>query len=173
MSTIQFNSTVPAIRILEHEHHYLTQLMNQWHAIVRQLQTGRYSSAEQARLEFSRLRSLVEAFVPPFINHSKKEEQFFFPMLGQYIGYEQGPIMPIEEEHGEVLSYLNHFLKHAEGEHSLQEMIDMTRDVGEAFEILMIHFVKEESVLFPMTAQLMSKRDQERLFEQLHSLIDE
>lgn len=172
MSALQLNSTIPAMRILELEHRYLSHLMNEWHQIVLALQKGGYSTV-QARGELERLRQLILAFKQPLEKHCKKEESYFFPLLGQYIGYDQGPIMSIEQEHEEVTSYIDHFLHHAVGEHSLEEIRSIVGDAAEAFEILTVHFVKEESVLFSMTAQVMSKLDQERLAQQLHTLIDE
>jgi len=172
MGVLQFNNTVPAMRILEIEHRYLSYLMNEWHQIVLALKRGGYST-EQARVEFARLRELIIAFKLPFDKHCKKEESFFFPLLGRYIGYDQGPIMSIEQEHEEIVAYLDHFLHHSAGEHSLDEMRAISGDAAEAFEILTVHFIKEESVLYPMTAQVMSKLDQDRLADQLHTLIDE
>lgn len=49
----------------------------------------------------------------------------------------------------------------------------MTWDVGEAFEILTVHFVKEETVLFPMTGQVMRSAEQELLNQELYTLIVE
>jgi len=174
MSALQLNSTVPAMRILELEHRYLSYLMNEWHQIVLALQKGGYHAA-QARDEFKRLRQLILAFKQPLEKHCKKEESYFFPLLGQYIGYDQGPIMSIEQEHEEVNAYFDHFLHHSgsDSEYTLEDMRAIVGDAAEAFEILTVHFVKEESVLFSMTAQVMSKLDQERLAQQLHTLIDE
>lgn len=160
------------MRILENEHRYLSYLMNEWHTIVLNLQNFKYG-IEQARQEFTRLRQLIDAFKVTFEQHTKKEERFFFPLLGKFIGYEQGPLLSIEHEHEEITAYLEHFLYHSAGEHSysLSEMSTISRDAGEAFEILTIHFVKEESILFPMTVQVMNEADQHALSQQLHTLI--
>lgn len=170
MNSTNLISALPAMRILENEHRYLSGLMEEWHSIVLNLQNERYS-LESARDQFARLRKLLEQFKEPFKKHTSKEEAFFFPLLGRYIGYEQGPIVSIEQEHEEIVAYIDHFLHHSAGEYALEEMKAISRDAGEAFEILTVHFVKEESVLFPMTAQLMKKEDIERLTEQLHTLI--
>ena len=50
-------------------------------------------------------------------------------------------------------------------------MMDLVKDAGEAYEVLMVHFVKEESVLFPMTEKVMKAVDQEKLTQQLHTKI--
>ena len=171
MTTAEFQSTVPAMRILENEHRYLSYLMNEWHMLVLNIQRGQYQ-LEQAQQAFTKLRQLVTEFKLPLARHTEKEELYFFKLLGRHIGYEQGPIMPIENEHKEIVAYLDHFLHHSEGENfSLSQMQGMVADAGEAFEILTIHFIKEESVLFPMVAQVITKADQQLLQEQLHTLI--
>ncbi len=170
MNAIRFQSEVPAMRILENEHRYLSHLMHEWHAIALNLINNAYSRSEAGE-QFARLKQLLIAFKPLFIQHAKKEEAFFFPMLGRYIGFEQGPLVSIEAEHEEILAYIDHFLHHAEGEHTMGEMSAIARDAGEAFEILTVHFVKEESVLFPMTAQVMSRKDRETLEGELNTLL--
>ncbi len=47
----------------------------------------------------------------------------------------------------------------------------MVQDAGEAFEVIMIHFVKEETVLFPMVDKVMKIDDLQQLTANLHSLI--
>ncbi|RCX23855.1 hemerythrin HHE cation binding domain-containing protein [Fontibacillus phaseoli] len=170
MENTKFRTPLPAMRILENEHGYLSHLMSQWHSIVLNLQNDRYTT-DQAGQEFVRLRQLLAEFKAPLEQHTKKEEAFFFPLLGQYIGHDQGPLVSIENEHEEIVAYIDHFLHHSDGNFSMQEMKDMSRDAGEAFEILTVHFVKEESVLFPMTAQVLKQAEQERLYEELHTLI--
>ncbi len=168
---LQFQSDVPAMRILENEHRYLSHLMNEWHGIVLKLMNYAYKR-DEAQEQFAKLKQLLISFKAVFKQHAEKEEHFFFPSLGQYIGFEQGPLVSIEAEHEEILAYIDHFLHHADGELSLSDMSAIARDAGEAYEILTIHFVKEESVLFPMTAQVMSKKDRERLSEQLNTLLE-
>ncbi|WP_334074447.1 hemerythrin domain-containing protein [Paenibacillus sp. A14] len=163
-------SELPAMRVLENEHRYLSYLMEQWHSIARNLQNCVYTSA-QAKEEMARLRMLLSEFKIPLKKHMEKEEAIFFPLLGQYIGYEQGPIMSIEQEHEEVFAYIDHFLHHSEGDYTPLEMSAISRDACEAFEILTIHFVKEETVLFSLAAQTLSKPDRNKLYEELHTLI--
>lgn len=170
---MQFKSTEKALRILENEHQYLMALMQEWHAIVLGFENDVYSE-EEGQEAFKKLRDLIIAFIDPLKNHTEKEEQYFFPMLGSYIGLEQGPILAIEEEHEEIDAYIGHFLHHTRmplEELSLEDMRALVKDAGEAFEVLMVHFVKEESVLFPMAEKLMRADDQDKLMEQLNTLI--
>lgn len=167
-------SELPAMRILENEHRFLASLMNEWHAIVLDLQNDRYPW-DQAKLHFIRLRELIRDFKSPLRKHFQKEETYFFPRLGKHIGYDQGPIVSIEQEHEEIFAYIDHFLHYAgaDGEFSLEEMKALSRDAGEAFEILTVHFVKEETVLFPMAAQVMKPAEREQLNKELYTLIVE
>ncbi|MBM6997758.1 hemerythrin domain-containing protein [Paenibacillus sp. DXFW5] len=166
------HSELPAMRILENEHRYLASLMNEWHTIVLDFQNDRYSS-DQAKLQFTRLCELIREFKSPLRKHFQKEETYFFPRLGKHIGYDQGPIVSIEQEHEEIFAYIDHFLHYANGEFSLEEMKALSRDAGEAFEILTVHFVKEETVLFPMTRQVMKPAEREQLNKELYTLIVE
>ncbi|MFS0613913.1 hemerythrin domain-containing protein [Bacillus subtilis] len=169
--TLRFK--LPAIRILENEHQYLSFLMADWHAIVLNFENNQYEEQE-ARKEFKRLRQLLVEFIEPLKNHTEKEEQFFFPLLGQYIGYEQGPIMSIEEEHQEIDAYIGHFLHHTLPKmdtFSVGKMKEIVQDAGEAFEVLTVHFVKEETVLFPMAEKVMKAVDEDHLYEQLNTVI--
>lgn len=173
MVNTNFQSKVPAMRILENEHQYLMHLMNEWHAIVLNFENDVYDEIN-ARSEFVRLRKLLIDFLEPLKNHTDKEEKFFFPLLGHYIGTEQGPIVTIEAEHEEIDAYIGHFLHHTRtgmSDLSLDDMKHIAKDAGEAFEVLMVHFVKEESVLFPMTDRVMKAVDQDKLLEQLNTLI--
>ncbi|MCH1640005.1 hemerythrin domain-containing protein [Paenibacillus timonensis] len=165
-------SELPAMRILENEHRYLASLMDEWHAIVLDFQNDRYT-VDRAKPQFDRLRKLLNDFKAPLRRHFHKEETYFFPRLGKHIGYDQGPIVSIEQEHEEIFAYIDHFLHYAGGEFSLEEMKALSRDAGEAFEILTVHFVKEETVLFPMTGQVMKPAEQEQLNKELYTLIVE
>ncbi|HLU21249.1 MAG TPA: hemerythrin domain-containing protein [Bacillaceae bacterium] len=168
-----FRFKEPSMRILENEHLFLTHLMNEWHAIVLNFEKGLYT-LEEGRLEIKRLRKLLVEFIEPWKNHCEKEEAYFFPLLGLYIGKEQGPIVTIEAEHDEIDGYIGHFLHHTLSNIdnlTLEEMMDLVKDAGEAYEVLMVHFVKEESVLFPMTEKVMKAVDQEKLTQQLHTKI--
>ena len=165
--------TKPAMRILENEHRYLTFLMEEWHEIVLLFEREELSVEDGRRLLID-LRKQITDFMLPLQNHTKKEEEIFFPLLGTYIGFEQGPLVGIQEEHREIDSYIGNFLHYTEGNMdllSLGQIQAAVRDAGEAFEVLTVHFMKEETVLFPMAETQLKVADQERLCEQLNTLI--
>ncbi|MHA7966625.1 hemerythrin domain-containing protein [Paenibacillus sp. CAU 1782] len=171
--TDQLRFSTPAMRILENEHRYLSYLMDEWHAIVRYLENESYPVEEGRRL-LHELRKQLEEFKPTLAKHTAKEEAYFFPLLGSYIGFEQGPLVGIQEEHKEIDAYIGHFMHHTEtgvDQLSLDEIRAVSRDAGEAFEVLTVHFVKEETVLFPMAEGQIGPGARKRLDQQLNTLI--
>lgn len=165
--------STPAMRILENEHRYLSYLMGQWHTAVLWFEQDNIS-LDEGRARLQELRGAIMDFIIPLNKHTAKEEEHFFPLLGQYIGFEQGPLVGIQEEHREIDGYIGHFLHHtAEGTplNSVEDIRAAARDAGEAFEVLTVHFVKEETVVFPMAETLLSPRDRERLSGKLNTLI--
>ncbi|WP_026907364.1 hemerythrin domain-containing protein [Paucisalibacillus globulus] len=169
-----FKTKNRATQILENEHRYLQYLMEEWHPIVLKFENDSFENEEEARAAFITLQEKLKAFIEPFKNHTDKEEKYFFPMLGMYIGKEQGPIVAIEEEHKEIDGYMGHFFHHSRGnvqDFSYQEMKKIVQDAGETFEVIMIHFVKEVTVLFPMVDRVMRIDDLNQLMEELNTLI--
>ncbi|UQZ36696.1 cation-binding protein [Paenibacillus sp. PK3_47] len=165
--------TTPAMRILENEHRYLSFLMEEWHAIVLWFEQENIR-LDEARVRIQELRQAVIDFMEPLRKHTAKEEGHFFPLLGSYIGFEQGPLIGIQEEHREIEGYLGHFLHHTEEGFdglSLSDIRAAVKDAGEAFEVLTVHFVKEEAVIFPMAESRLHAKDKERLSQQLNTLI--
>ncbi|AIQ69030.1 hemerythrin domain-containing protein [Paenibacillus graminis] len=164
----------PAMRILENEHRYLSFLMGEWHAIVLSFEQDEQLSLEECRRKVKELRRLILDFKVPLDKHTQKEEAHFFPLLGTYIGFEQGPLVGIQQEHAEIDGYLGHFLHHTEGDIELmsqQKIASAVRDAGEAFEVLTVHFVKEEAVIFPMAESQLSEPDAGRLYSRMNTLI--
>ncbi len=172
----QFQFKVKALRVLENEHRYLKYLMNEWFQLVLKFENDDVKSRLEGLMVIKDLREKLTAFEKPLKRHQAKEEQYFCPMLGAYIGLEQGPILSIEEEHQEIDAYIQHFFHHSMhdmNEMSLDSMNEMVKDVMEAYEVLMVHMVKEESVLFTMADKVLKEVDEEVLLEQVNTLITE
>jgi len=176
MKTNEFKYKVKALRVLENEHHYIRHLMNEWFQFVLKFENEDVYSRLEGMMAIKEIREKLKAFRVPLKKHQEKEEKYFFPMLGVYIGYEQGPILSIEEEHAEIDSYIDHFLHHSEQvstEMDISTMHDMVGDVMEAYEVLMVHMDKEEAVLFDMAEKMLKEIDEEVLLEQVNTLIVE
>lgn len=169
----KFKFDLPALRVLENEHNYLLHVMQDWHLIVLAFERDMYT-LEEGHEALQTLRKLIIEFIDPLKNHTEKEEEFLFPLLAQYVGTEQGPVNATEEEHEEIDAYIGHFLHHTRGDLSsltMQNMKDVVRDAGEAFEVITVHFVKEESILFPMVTNILRIEEQDKLYEQLYTSI--
>lgn len=69
--------TVPAMRILENEHRYLSFLMEEWHEIVLWFEREQ-PAPEEARAQLHKLRKAVLEFTGPLKKHTVKEETHFF-----------------------------------------------------------------------------------------------
>src|SRR5690554_3415308 len=105
----EFAFHLPALRIIENEHHLLKYLMDEWHEIVLHFERQSYTMDESYEAIIN-LRAKLIAFLEPLHLHMKKEEAFLFPLLANYIGNEQGPVLAVEEEHAEMTAYIDHFL---------------------------------------------------------------
>lgn len=169
----EFNFRLPALRIIENEHHLLRYLMGQWHPLALMFERDDLSETE-ARASLTELKQQIISFKEPLRAHLDKEEFFLFPQLEKYVGNEQGPVVATEEEHEEIFAFIDHFLHHAEGDLShlsVHEMKDISQDAAELFEILTFHFVKEESVIFPMVEDILNETEKYDLFENMYSSI--
>ena len=173
METKRFKFDLPALQVLENEHQYLTYLMDNWHSIVIGFENKIYT-LEEAREAATSLRISLIEFIEPFKNHTDKEEDILFPELEQYIGGDQGPVKAVEEEHEELDAYIGHFLHHTRGnldELSLADLEAVVKDAGEAYEAITVHFIKEESIVFPMVESMLRIEQQDELFKKLYTPI--
>ncbi|NGZ74650.1 hemerythrin domain-containing protein [Saccharibacillus sp. VR-M41] len=160
------------MRLLENEHRYLTYLAEEWHPIALRLEEER--DLHTARVLLGTLREKLERFREPLKRHTDKEEEHFFPVLGGYIGFEQGPLVGIQEEHREIEAYLEHFLHRTQEDPetlNAEQIAAAARDACEAFEALTVNRVKEESVLFPMAEARILPKQMLKLYERMNTMI--
>src|SRR5699024_6056117 len=155
----EFTFKLPALRVLENEHHLIRHLMSEWHPIVLAFEDDAYSIAE-AHAALQELRKKIIEFLDTLKNHTEKEQAHMFKMLIKYVGDEQGPVKAVQDEHQDIDAYLGHFLHYLRGDTSnlsLEEMKTIVQDAGEAFEVITFYFVTEESTIFPMIKMIMTK----------------
>lgn len=167
----EFKFSLPALRVLENEHQYLQHLMEQWHTIVLAFENDVYT-LEEGPIALRTLHKMVQKFIEPLKNHTEKEEKYLFKQLALYVGSEQGPVQAVEEEHLEIDAYIGHFLHHTRGdlqELSMEDMKAIVNDAAEAFEVITVHFVKEESIIFPMVEDVLGEDEQKELFDNIYS----
>lgn len=169
-----FTFSIPALRVLENEHQLLTYLMNKWHPLVLAIEREPFTNEVEARNLFKTLRTEIKNFIEPLKNHTDKEETYLFPALAKYVGDEQGPVQAIQAEHEEIDAYLGHFLHHSrihEEQLTIQDMKEIAHDAQEAFEVITFHFVKEETIVFPMVESILKPKEHYELLENLYSSI--
>ncbi|AKF96064.1 hemerythrin domain-containing protein [Brevibacillus laterosporus] len=158
----------PAFEQLKNEHGPLRQLMEElYEQAVTMGKTGDEKSYAQS---LHSLEEKVDSFLLMLETHAEREESFFFPMIFELTGGENGPIAVMEEEHREAKQHLVHF---KEKMSTVGVTIDknsaiMTADpVAKAYVVLSDHFMKEEMVLFPMANQLLLEEQKDELQRQL------
>ncbi|GGB08403.1 hemerythrin domain-containing protein [Macrococcus hajekii] len=164
-----FNTKMKALRILENEHLLIRHLMQEWFT---ELYAASQMDAEMPlRLQMKKIKDLMVDFMPVLDKHQQKEEKFFFPILGAYVGTNQGPVVTIEAEHDEMNQYFTHFMTHPSVDMSVEQMKLILKDLNEGYEILMVHMYKEESVLFPMAEKVFKIKDEDILLEAVNTKI--
>ncbi|RXK18592.1 hemerythrin domain-containing protein [Macrococcus sp. DPC7161] len=168
--TQQFQTKMKALRVLENEHMLLRSMMHDWFQLMRNI-----NISTMPLVKFQQLKALRESlneFLPVLRKHQEKEEKFFFPILGSYIGTEQGPIVTIEAEHDEMMQYFSHFMNVTDMMDLKPEEIELLlKDLNEGYEICMVHMYKEESVLFTMAEKVFKIKDEEALLEAVNTRI--
>ncbi|HVO26405.1 MAG TPA: hemerythrin domain-containing protein [Candidatus Margulisiibacteriota bacterium] len=88
--------------------------------------------------------------------HFVIEEQALFPLLARYLGEDDGPLAVMNTEHAafrELLAALTTAVR------SGQSDAQRAR-AGELVQLLRAHIAKEDQVLFPMAARLLSEAEQ-------------
>src|SRR5699024_4134598 len=110
----KFVFKLPALRVLEKEHHLLRHLMAEWHEIVLNFDHDKYNE-EEARVALMTLKKKMIAFIETLQTHTDKEEEYLIRALAKYVGDEQGPVPATQDEQQEIDAYVGHFLHHIRG----------------------------------------------------------
>ncbi|TQK45766.1 hemerythrin HHE cation binding domain-containing protein [Brevibacillus sp. AG162] len=152
----------PALEKLKDEHLSLAEQMNE----LIHLATNLKSTAEPIRRKkgLTELHELGSTFFSELEHHSRREEEGLYPLMANYIEREMGPIAAMEEEHDLIKESLMSFIRIVEMEKSEPvEIAAVHTHLLKSVEILMEHFFKEESVLFPMAEYVLSDAEKEQL----------
>jgi regulator of cell morphogenesis and NO signaling len=117
------------------------------------------------------LKERVVNFVTHLEPHSELEEGLLFPLLGNYIGRETGPIAVMEYEHDQAKKHLKLFLDQTDQLERVEfkDYNDITDNVIQAYHILTDHFMKEENVLFPLAEKMLSDEEKVELQEKIEA----
>lgn len=119
--------------------------------------------------ELKSLRERVAKFDVDLESHSAVEEDYLFELLGQHIGRNVGPIAVMEEEHNEARLHIKAFLDKVgamiDERVNMNAAVEMAGHIEEMVRILLDHFAKEESVLFPMAERTLTDDEKESLLQ--------
>ncbi|AWX57976.1 hemerythrin domain-containing protein [Brevibacillus brevis] len=152
----------PALEKLKDEHQSLAEQMNDLVHLANSLK----STAEPTKRKkgLTELHELASLFRAELEKHSRREEEDLYPLMANYIEREMGPIAVMEEEHDLIHESLMSFMRIVEMEKSEPVEVEAVHiHLLKSIEILMEHFFKEESVLFPMAEYVLSDAEKEQL----------
>ncbi len=90
------------------------------------------------------------------MQHFAVEEQALFPLLARHLGEEDGPLAVMNSEHATFRGLLGELRDGVRaGDGAAQR-----RAGGEIVSLLRAHIAKEDNVLFPMAARVLSPEEQ-------------
>ena len=168
MLSEQVGPLCSGLKQLKEEHIPLTAQME---AIYKLTQSIDENEVEANYDTLQELYNLVKSFVSELEPHSEREEGILFEMVAAYIGRTNGPIGVMEYEHDQAKMLLRKFLVEAEESTSTiepNEVKNIASYAAKAYLILTDHFMKEETVLFPLANQLLTQSEKEILQEKIN-----
>lgn len=148
---------------LKDEHVTLREEMNRFYEITEEIE---FESGPTVIQEFARLYERIQDFNRSLKTHSKKEDDWLFPMMAGHIGENDRTIEVMEFEHEKAEQHLLDFLTEAEqAGPAIDE--DEAQAIAvyavQAYATLIQHFDREEKVLFPLAENILSAGEKEEL----------
>ncbi|MGN7402338.1 hemerythrin domain-containing protein [Cytobacillus praedii] len=141
---------------LKDEHVSLREEMNHFYEITEEIE---FDSGPVVIQEFTRLYERIQDFNSKLKAHSKKEDDWLFPMMARHLGENDKIIEVMEFEHEKAEQHLREFLTEAEqAGPAIDE--DEAQAIAvyavQAYATLIQHFDREEKVLFPLAEEILS-----------------
>lgn len=159
----------PPLAQLKLEHQPLSAQMDEFSAAASLV--GEDDQIHDWREPMGQLRQQIKEFSARLHRHSEVEEGVLFPMMATYIGRENGPIAVMEYEHDQAKEQLALFLEATDHLDELdaplaaEAAMKIASHAVAARQILVSHFMKEETILFPMAEKLLSDAEKNQLAE--------
>ncbi|TCJ01392.1 hemerythrin domain-containing protein [Cytobacillus praedii] len=148
---------------LKDEHVLLREEMNHFYEITEEIE---FESGPVVIQEFARLYERIQDFNSKLKAHSKKEDDWLFPMMASRLGEKDKTIEVMEFEHEKAEQHLREFLTEAEQAGSTideDEAQAIAVYAVQAYATLIQHFDREEKVLFPLAEEILSAAEKEEL----------
>lgn len=159
----------PPLAQLKLEHQPLSAQMDEFSAAAALV--GEDDQIQNWHEPMKHLRVQIKDFSERLHRHSEVEEGFLFPMMATYIGRDNGPIAVMEYEHDQAKEQLALFLAATDTLDELgaplaaEAAMKIASHAIAARQILVSHFMKEETILFPMAEKLLSDAEKNQLAE--------
>lgn len=148
---------------LKDEHISLRVDMDLFYEITEEIE---FDSGPAVVQQFVKLHQQILAFTDKLKLHSKREEDWLFPMVSRHLGENERTIEVMEWEHEKAEQHLHDFLTEADKAGSTIDENDaqwITVSAVQAYATLTQHFAKEEKVLFPLAENILSVEEKEEL----------
>ncbi|KOP81445.1 hypothetical protein AMS60_02455 [Bacillus sp. FJAT-21945] len=148
---------------LKDEHVSLREEMNLFYEITEEIE---FESGPAVIQEFARLYEQISVFHVKLNTHSKKEDDWLFPMMASHLGENDKTIEVMEFEHEKAEQHIRVFLTEAEQAGpaiNIDEAQAIAVYAVQAYATLIQHFDREEKVLFPLAEEILSVGEKEEL----------
>ena len=139
------------------------QLLVAEHALIRQEIARALQAAGKTQIP-SRLDRTLQALVDNVQLHTKREDRVLYPICERLFGGKDGAAAVMREDHAEIKADLMVLARRCKPAEVRRGEIEQLRTHMEA------HFAKEEHVLFPLMAALLSNPEATALARRLRGL---
>lgn len=163
------NYCVP-LKQLINEHPSLLAKMAEFNEMVQAFESD--DSNTDWNQAIDQLHEKITLFISELEPHSNREEEVLFEMMVKYMGREGGPIAVMEYEHATAKLNLKEFIdkvaaiKAEQSSVSKEMALELFGHIKIVYLTLTEHFMKEESILFPMAEQMLSAEEKQELTDQ-------
>ncbi|MBN6185463.1 hemerythrin domain-containing protein [Aneurinibacillus sp. BA2021] len=167
-STSQPDSYCPAIQQLLDEH---VSLRKKLRILIQD--AGLLFQSERSAQDPDTLRTLLTLFMNEqtfklqLDLHAEKEERGLFTLLKEEVDPDFPPVHVMEREHEEAKQLLAQFEELAASPASNPKQAAM--HLMDACQALLLHFTKEETVLFPFAEHTLTREQKQQLFCLFHA----
>ncbi|GEN35528.1 hemerythrin domain-containing protein [Aneurinibacillus danicus] len=157
----------PAIQQLLDEHEPLRQQMRE---LIKE--AGQLLNSDAPAQDPEILQALLTLFMKEqkfklqLELHSEKEENGLFTLLKKEMGDNFGPVQVMEYEHEEAKRQLAVFEELSSSPSA--DAKEAATHLMDACQILLLHFTKEENVLFPFAENALTPQQKQQLFCSFH-----
>ncbi len=163
------NESLDPVMVLRSEHETVRTVLNNLEGYLKKI--GSVSSNGLRNSLINQLNEITAFMDKDLETHFKKEEDALFPVLGNYIGIETGPIHVMLIEHKRSRELSAEF-KIKIGNYRSNNDYESIIGVGSSFrQLLSEHIEKEESILFNMADMQLSQDEKRGIMEKMRTII--